>query len=263
MKKNILIVILGLVIIGLGGVIFYQNNKKVTKTNVVKDNNSSKEEEVLDVNGRVVMDLYNEVVISGDSFNKYWYFENNDNYLVENASEESKMALLYHNLKQSDFKSGNHVDSGVPLTVKVKNFYRNNEEEAFLAKQDTQIAGDYYISSQIDYDKVNLLYKKIFGSDKAVDKSIPMQISNFGGFYIYNDTVKAYILYLEETGGTSMTEYRGTVTKAIKNKDSIVITEKVELVDTANNSVTEVGSYNYTFKKDTDTMYSFVSRIKE
>ena len=262
MKKNVVIVILGLVIIGLIGVIFYQNNKKDTNANVVKDDNGS-EEEVLDVNGRLVLDLYNEVVISGDSFNKYWYFENSDKYLVKDASEESKMALLYHDLKQTDFKSGSHVDSSVPLTVNVKNFYRNKEEEAFLAKQDTQIAGDYYISSQIDYDKVNLLYQKVFGNDKVVDKSIPIQISNFGGFYIYNDTVKAYILYLEETGGTSMTEYRGSVTKAIKNKDSIIITEKVELVDTANNSVTEVGNYNYTFKKDTDSMYSFVSRIKE
>ena len=68
--------------------------EKDTDTDIDTVNDTLEE---LDVNSRLVQTLYNKVVLSGDSYYKYFMYDN-DNYVVSDASEESKLTLAYLNL---------------------------------------------------------------------------------------------------------------------------------------------------------------------
>ena len=78
--------------------------EKDTDTDIDTVNDTLEE---LDVNSRLVQTLYNKVVLSGDSYYKYFMYDN-DNYVVSDASEESKLTLAYLNLANKEF-----VDIGI------------------------------------------------------------------------------------------------------------------------------------------------------
>ena len=113
-KKTGIVIALIVVIVLLLSYIGYTSFFKVTNKNETvtsdkkkvdtgsKDTTTTKDE-TLDINSSLVQGLYNKVVLTGDTFYKYWFYNNSNNYQVSNASESSKLALVYHNLKKSYF----------------------------------------------------------------------------------------------------------------------------------------------------------------
>lgn len=260
-KKNNGIVIVFIVVIVLllsyiiGHISFFKvTNKNETvssdKERVDSDSkNTSTKEETLDVNSSLVQGLYNKVVLTGDSFYKYWFYNNSNNYQVSNASESSKLALVYHNLKKSDFTPIQNA-TGIQ-----KNITLNNNNYTLQEGSSTGF---------IPYERVEQTYKELFGSSDTLNKSEPMRVGPYvTEYYVYDESVNGYVDYLTVGGGATGSFYHGEVTKAVRSGDTIVITEKADFSenDDGAGKITSTENYEYTFKLSGDT-YSFVSRIK-
>ena len=243
---------------------FLNNNSSVdnVKNNVNTSSNieETNGEEELDVNSRLVQSLYNKVVLNGDNENKYFMYDDNDNYIVSEASEESKLTLAYNNLKENEF---GHVNtSNLPSTMVIPGYTYSSYILSYhtLDNGDVVGLGEDYVSF-FSYDSLLLAYKDLFGNDKTVDKSIPIRTDFYNmKYYVYNDSLDGYIPYVNEGGGTGKPVYSGNVSRAVKNDNQIVIYEEVSELSIDGESLS---TYAYTFNIDDDGMYSFVSRIKE
>lgn len=163
-KNNGIVIALIVVVVLLLSYIGYTSFFKVTNKNetVSSDKkkgdskNTSTKEETLDVNSSLVQDLYNKVVLTGDTFYKYWFYNNSNNYQVSNASESSKLALVYHNLKKSDFTPIQNA-TGIQ-----KNITLNNNNYTLQEGSSTGF---------IPYERVEQTYKELFGSSDTLNKS--------------------------------------------------------------------------------------------
>lgn len=253
-KNNGVVIFLIVVVILLVGYITYISFGKVTnKTETVTSDkkriDSDSKNETLDINSSLVQDLYNKVVLTGDTYYKYWFYNDSDNYQVSSASESSKMALVYHNLKKSDFTTiQNTADIKKNVTI-------NNRSYTLQESSSTGF---------IPYERVEQTYKELFGSSNTLNKSEPMRVGPYIiEYYIYDESVNGYLYYLTEGSGTTGSFYHGTVTKAERVGDTIVITEKVDFSENTDGkgTITSTTNYQYTFKLLNDT-YSFISRVK-
>lgn len=159
------------------------------------------------------------------------------------------MTLVYHNLKKSDFTTiQNAADIKKNVTI--------NNRSYILQKSSS--------TGFIPYKRVERIYKELFGSSNTLNKSEPM----WGGpyiieYYIYDENVNGYLYYLTEGSGTTGSFYYGTVTKAERLGDTIVITEKVDFSENTDGKgkKTSTTNYQYTLNLLNDT-YSFISRVK-
>ena len=261
-KKNNVVVIFLIVVIVLllSYIVGYTSFFKVTNKNetVTSDNKnvdsdskntSTTKEETLDINSSLVQGLYNKVVLTGDTFYKYWFYNNSNNYQVSSADESSKLALVYHNLKKSDF-------SIIQDATNIKKTISLNDSNYTLQESSS--------TGFIPYERVEQTYKELFGSSDTLNKSEPMRVGPYiTEYYVYDASVNGYVDYLTEGGGATGSFYHGTLTKAVRTGDTIVITEKADFSenDDGAGKITSTENYEYTFKLSDDT-YSFVSRIK-
>lgn len=261
-KKNngIVIALIVVIVLLLSYIVGYTSFFKVTNKNGTvtsdkkkvdtgsKDTTTTKDE-TLDINSSLVQGLYNKVVLTGDTFYKYWFYNNSNNYQVSNASESSKLALVYHNLKKSDFSIIQDATN-----VK-KNITLDNSNYTLQENSSTGF---------IPYERVEQTYKELFGSSDTLNKSEPMRVGPYvTEYYVYDESVNGYVDYLTVGGGATGSFYHGEVTKAVRTGDTIVITEKADFSenDDGAGKITSTENYEYTFKLSGDT-YSFVSRIK-
>lgn len=169
-KNKIVITVLIVVIVLLLGYVGYDkflkkdNNKINDKKPISNSNNkeTTTKGEKLDINSSLVQNLYNKVVLTGDSYYKYWFYNGySDYYEVSRASETSKMALVYHNLKKSDF-------TPIPNATGIqKNITLNNNSYTLQENSSTGF---------IPYERVENTYKELFGSSDTLSKSEPMQV---------------------------------------------------------------------------------------
>lgn len=263
MKKNknstIIIAILAVVVILVLGYFvynkFFKKDNTGTKNNeTVKDENKNDQKEVgqiLDIGSDFVLNLYNKVSLPGDSYYKYWFYGENDNYQVSKADEHSKMGLVYINLQKEDFTAlPSNSQLSTNLTLNGNNYTLET----------------YGNSSFISYDKVEAVYKDLFGSTKTLDKKEPLPTSALiTAYYIYDARVNGYVLYTTPAGGTSSNYYHGMLLKANQTKDEVIIAEKVTYTEVDINGTATVKSeaiYNYTFKTTDGENYFLVSRVK-
>lgn len=263
MKKRILIVILILALLATSSYIIYdkvfyeEKNPKSTENKTTEKVKDSKEN--LDVNSRLVQTLYNKVV-DKDGPSKYWMYntylnpDSTDRFIVSEVAENEKMDFVGYNLNENK-KEIVECNSSIPDTVKINNIDYKSACYATKVWQYTKIQYAY------NKDYVETIYKELFGNDVKLDTSVDIPNGVYAAeVYHYIASLDKYVLYMTETGGTSVTNYSGVVTNAVKSGNEIKITEKVTHTDPEK---TEEYTYVYTFKLEDDGMYSFVSRIKE
>ncbi len=269
-QKNILItsVIVALLAIaaGVSYILFKDdirttNNKEKVDPDTVETSSSI---ETLDINSRLVQSLYNKVVLKDNSYYKYFMYENNDNYIVSQASEMSKLTLAYQNLKEDELS--NVSIANLPTTMVITGYTYSSLGLSYhtLCRGDVWGLDDNYVSF-FTYDALLLAYRDLFGNNIVIDKSIPIKTDPYGvKYYIYNETLDGYIPYIIEGGRVSGSYFNSKVTKAVKYDNQIIIYEEVTQVPLDSSiKVSEPTTYVYTFNIDNDNMYSFVSRIKE
>lgn len=224
----------------------------------VEEQNNADEE--LDINSRLVQSLYGKVVLDDDTNYKYFMYENNDNYIVSDASSSSKLTLAYFNLKATDVRTLSSDISDLSSLSQTNTISGLDYSYVLDNEEFDNGVRSYYTVSFIPYDKMNNSYRDLFGDDAVIDKSVPIKTDYYNvRYYIYNETLDGYVPYR----GTSGSYFVGKVTKAIKSDGEILIYESVEEVPLGDGiEVASPSTYVYTFQVEDDG-YTFISRIKE
>lgn len=193
-----------------------------------------------------MQNLYKEVG-SNNEYMPYWMYNgdeiNQDNIDIQKMPEVNKMELVYENIRQSDI-------FGISC---------NAIPEKPEIGQCNQSRGTYKISKEA----VEQTYRKLYGSNAQLDLSTIMYTDvHKVGRYSYVDTLDAYVLYSIEEGGTSATRYQKELIKAEKFGNQVKLYEKltVSSLDTTQKVTTE--NYIYTFKKEKEEMYTYITREK-
>ena len=289
-KKNkgliVFLVLLILIILGLVGYICYDkklifnDNKAVSTSN--KLGNKLEKEQNLDINSRLVQTLYNSVTSRNEFCSKYSIYgtvKEND-YIVDEVSEKDKMALVQHNLKNNYYETISCTDVNVPdvLSINVNgtniDYYSgcsannpDNYERTLIEQR--------FIEKRYSKKYVESIYKSLFGKDAKLDTSVP--ITSYGPeAYFYNKDIDSYIKYAFAGGGTcGPIKYKDEIEKAVLKGDTLKIYEKTIVTTGENDSydingnlkhedaTTSTNYHVYTFLRESDGMYKFVSRIKE
>lgn len=285
-NKGLIVVIIILVIalLSLGGYVLI--DKDIIKIGTKEDNKiiekeETKSEKQLDINSRLVQTLYNQVTTGITSCQRNWIYRSKegkvkDEFYVEKATEEEKMnfvgnIIVGHSRDIVDCNSTNIPDE---LTLN-KNNYAMNYSSVCKKNKDNNT---YYIQYVYSKQDMEVYYKTIFGSDAKLDTKTDIFLDTYSGrVYHYVSSLDKYVLY-ERTDGIGGTcgpiLYDDTIESATLKDNSLKIREK-EVVTTGSEGPDgifgtsddieekETYTYVYSFEKESDGMYKFISRIKE
>lgn len=281
--KTVAIIILVVLLICSLGYIAYDKflYKLLKKDNNVTEEKTNKEEK-LDVNSRLVQNLYHKVSTGEMSkedatcyFNYMYGTYTEEGYMLTDfyanqADETQKMQILALSLSSNEKKYYSGEESLIPDEIPG---YGHKSILAANREYNRNEIQYYYNKSYIDRS-----YKELYGKNAQLNTSIPISVDQHGiSLYSYVPAVDKYILYMAEGGGTCGTADYATLTKATKNEDELKIYEKVTGFVLEDFSVEDNGkttsykkdqvisedNYIYTFKLEDDGMYSFYSRVKE
>lgn len=270
-NNNIIVVILSVVVLVLfflfGGYVLVDQG--VIKLNFGKGQIEEKnEKEELDINSRLVQNLYDSVTVDGVlSSVSYWVYSDSlpgpgsydfKNFYAESASEQIKMNIVGMNLLESKQKFANCSSVNIP---------KENSFGISACYANTMPGYEgLYISKSYDRSYIERVYKNIFGKDEKLDTSIDIPMNFFGSrSYSYVASEDAYVLYVAEVGGTGGPGgYSASLKSAAKDGNMLYIYEDVKNEIYDSNSVyikTEKYTMTYTFELEDDNMYKFVSAV--
>ncbi len=281
--KTVTIVILIILLFGSFGYIGYDKFyvKENSSTTSKKEELSKEKEEKLDIHSRLVQTLYKKVSSENMENPNYYLFwkdygkfdaykgELPTDYLVNNSTELSKMAYVGYNLNSA---KRDIVECSSLTSTRITKIINGNEL-AMHSECDQEFYSDNVptITYAFSKNEVERVYKDLFGEENPLDTSIIISMDAFNAEnYIYNEDLDKYVLYQIEGGGTGGPGgFTTKLEKAIRKNNEIKIYEKVKL-EYYDSSDSEVKNplynesiYVYTFKQDSDNMYTFVNRIKE
>lgn len=187
----------------------------------------------------LVRELYSKV----HDFNEkdsFWIYKNETGRLVSNMTEATKMSLVYINLKISDFSE---IDCDkVPSSIL--------GYESYTCSDKTKV---------VKLDRIERVYKELFGKKGKVNTSSTIRIDPYdSGVYVYLKEIDAYVLYSREVNIIDNdSNYSYEIIDVNNSNDEIRIYEEV-----TNNSleVNNKSKYVYTFKLESDGIYTYYSR---
>lgn len=271
------LVIFILATIGLGVYLAYDKGlldfiKPKVKENKNEETKKEIKDEELDINSRLVQNLYNEVSkeTENPTWLNFWMYNNtgsNDFNMEEDFNSETseeivKMQIVFSNLTEKDSLNINCDEYEIP-DFQDKEYYSLCYAEKNMN----------FFEPRAAYKKetVENVYKKLFGSNSKLDTSVVMYANGFTlPTYYYIAKYDLYVAYRAELGGTyGSGGYSTKLEKASKKGDEIKIFESVKKYEESNSSnpteteLTDTFTFVYTFKLDKDGMYNFISRVKE
>ncbi len=225
-----------------------------------KDETETIKEEKIDINSRVVKNLYDMVSINSMNGSCYadWLYNDSTSGgdFIAAKDEQIKMNIVGNNLAENE-RSTIDCSEKIPSEVESENIkgYRS-----ICAFNEALGSSDFeYIYSK---EYIETIYKKIFGNNVKLNTSYPIFINHHKTLaYYYVSSIDKYVLYRIDGGGScGLNSTSLTIEKAIMKNDEIKIYEKANKYDESNE---EVETNIYTFKLEDDGMYSFVSRVRE
>lgn len=248
--KTVIIIVLLLALIASCGYIgydmFLKEEGNTTTSEENKEPNQEEQTKELELNNRLVQNLYREVG-SGDEYGIYWMYndiENQDKIDIQSMPEINKMELVFVNIRQTDIDGVSCYN--VPEMPDVGQCFENQGTE------------------MIAREVVEETYRKLYGSTASLDLNTIMYTDSNGvGRYVYIESLDAYVLYTIQAGGSSAATYQRQLTRAEQIGNQIKLYETLtisSLYDETQQPTTE--NYIYTFEMDTDGMYNYITREK-
>lgn len=289
--KTVVIIILVVLVIGLVGYICYDKFIIKSNNNLNKQNTTSKvkkesKKEKLDINSRLVQTLYRKVSDESEAdenfgYSYFWKDEQNDSsnnavvgklpedYYVKDASELSKMAYVGYNLGEAKKELVVCTGNNLPQNTVSKNINGNNI--TLHSGCDQTYNNNATFTYSYSKNEIERIYKDLYGNDATLDTSIVIPLNQYHvENYVYDEKLDKYVLYYIVGGGIQGSGgFTTKLEKAVRTNDEVKIYEKVKLEyyeendSEAKNPLYKEATYIYTFKLDSDSMYTFVSRVKE
>lgn len=286
--KIVVIIILVVLVIGLVGYICYdkfiiKSNNSTDKQSVSSKVKKENKDEELDINSRLVQTLYNKV--SGENttpnYSLFWKDEQKDlttssieeqfpkDYYVKDASELSKMAYVGYNLSEAKKELIVCTGTDLPQNTVSKNI--NGSSITLHSGCDKTYNSNATTTYSYSKNEIERIYKDLYGNDAVFDTSIVIPLNQYHiENYVYDEKLGKYVIYYLEGGGMQGPGgFTTKLEKAVRTNDEVKIYEKVKLEyydendSESKNSLYKEETYIYTFKLDNDSMYTFVSRVKE
>lgn len=266
MKKNntgfiIALVILTLLLISSFGYIAYDKVmiKETSKEKTEKEQESTKEKE-LDVNSRLVQNLYNKVTSDDDeSCYAFWRYTDGDrtkglnDFESETAEESIKMNLVAKNIKESE-KKFLSCDDKIPD--------KDPENSSMSVCYFNKYAGTNEFQYGYTRQYIERIYKELYGANKNLNKTIEIPLNMHSTEkLVYIESLDMYAIYRFEGGGTCAGGYDKKLTKALQKENQIELYQTVTEIDEEGKKVSD-STLVYTFSLENDGMYVFTSRKK-
>lgn len=195
--------------------------------------------ESLDTNSRLVQSLYTSVH-DFKSTSPYWMYDGEKGSIIANMSESSKLVLAYLNLKGSDFLEADDCS---------KLLQENNYGKL--------VCSDKTIIKREDVERS---YREVFG-DGITMSTGSVKVNPDNDTYVYDESIDSYVLYSKNNKKDNFSKdykYNYDVYQAEREGDTIRIYESLE-VENKSGTIVESVKYLYTFKLDTDNLYTYYS----
>lgn len=282
-KKNtglkITIAILLLLLLGCVSFILYDKVLKDYIYPVKQENDDSGfvEKEDLNINSRLVQSLYNQVT-SDQKISSYYIFWKYS--FIENGSNEQFDYSTDFDTVVQDFYVSKAKSSTKMLFIADKlygqtsiNCNNSIEKQNSYGKSSCYDFDGTYKGTTLFYSKnvVENVYKELYGDDAVLDTNAPIFMDLYRGkTFVYNDHLNGYVEYYIETGGisgpggyTTSLDQAERDGKNIHLYQDVVYTYYDENDMEGSNPLTKKARFKYTFKQDSDGLYTFVSRTVE
>lgn len=238
-KKSSLPFILFLVILGLGGYIFYSQN--LYQNNLSELNykcspvNETKEEKALDLDSTLVQDLYSKV-----------YTTIREDLAQPNWDDKMKIYLAYRQIPSHEMYDTNC------------NLFSRGKMEPYTCEVSTN-----FIPKGFKSDTLYLEWKKLFGEDTNMPLiNIKLENSCIGGFEYIKDRDEYVQGYCKESLATSF-KAKKELKEAVSSRNLIILTEEVQYIGNEKMdlpSYLKSGTYYYTFRLDTNYNYVLLAK---
>lgn len=245
----------------LGYIVYEKNNGTLASWSTHQQEENAMQDGPLDIHSRLVTSLYNKVKSHQGSCLSTWVFGRNE-FDLNTTKEENKMRIVSNNLSEGArirINCGN--GSQDPIVSKIPNKIGNNTS----ACEQSRTYGESFDEFGYKREYIEALYKELFGSKQKLDTSeeIPIVASSFG-YLIYVESLDMYIFYPVITGFTCGTIDQFELVSAEKVGNEIRLSEKYIMSDMQDDGTVKKQElkFMYTFKLESDGMYSFVSRKK-
>ena len=215
-------------------ILFFSIYGLINRDKTPKNNNTSVEISKDDV---LIQSLYSKVH-DFNSSEPFWMYQNERGSLISNMTESNKMSLVYINLKVSDFST---VECS--SVNKIPDNYTCNEK-----------------TKSIKLSDVDRVYREIFGNASKINTSAIIKTDIYSNeIYSYVDDFDSYVLLTNKNPKTisGVSNYKYTLEKVdISNNEIKIYEEITDSSKTSNN----VDNYIYTFKLDSNGLYTYYSR---
>lgn len=239
-KKSKIAPILLLIILGLGGYLFFTTKNYQNKIAKMKYNctpvTSYKEEKELDLNSTLVQDLYGKVYtnIKEDIAQPEW-------------DDTMKLYLAYRQISVHDKYNSNC------------NMFNPSLMEPYTCDDSTD-----FIPKAFKSDKLVLEWKKLFGEETPINLgNIKLKYACIGG-YEYIPERGEYVEGFCDVQNATSYKMEKSLTKATSYRNTIVLTENVKYHPGEKMDLPEYlksGEYIYTFRLDMNYNYVLISRV--
>ena len=209
-------------------------------------NGELEESKKLDLNSRLVKNLYNMVYDNRSEGVESFVYPNLDKIVIKDMDIESKMRLVISNLENKSFSYNDcSINGAININYNNKNY-------------NCDIGNDGYIA----LDKVTDKYMELYGSLKDFDKNV-LLLSSQDELYVYGvsvDNVEGYYRYKSSSSNNNSYSYNRKLVDAVLVDNVVSITENIVAIDLQGTTYQE--NVTYTFTLDDDGTYSYYSRVR-
>lgn len=239
-KRSRLTPFLLLIILGLGGYLFYITKDYQSKMTQMKYNctpiTSYKEEKELDINSTLVQDLYGKV-----------YTNIREDIAQPEWDDNMKLYLAYRQISDHDKYESNC------------NMFNPSLMEPY-----TCVESANFVPHAFKKEKLILEWKKLFGEETPLNlTSIKLKNACIGGYEYIESRGEFVEGYCDIQNATSY-KMEKSLTKATTYRNTIILKENVKYHPGEKNDLPEYlknGEYIYTFRLDMNYNYILVSKV--
>lgn len=229
--------------------IIKKNKSVVVKSNTNNNESITKKEKKLDVNSRLVKNLYRIVYDDRKGNLDSWIYPDVDKLLISDMDPSDKLKLVISNMESANFLENDCNIIGSKTIIINRQKYMC----------------DASIDGYISIDNVLNKYTQLYGNSDDFDKTLSI-VANGSGNAIFVYAVdkatnkEGYYRYISANNNVGNYTYSRKLVKATETDGAIAITENIVITDNAGQTKEE--NIVYTFTLADDGVYTYYSRVR-
>ena len=212
-------------------------------------NSATNKPKNLDINSRLVKNLYRVVYDERQGNLKSWIYPDIDKLLINDMEPAAKLKLVISNMENAYFSDNDcNVRGSKTLTINEKKYTCDNTSDGYIS-----------------VDDVLNKYIQLYGNSNGFDKTLSIVANGLdNAIFIYAidraTNKEGYYRYVSSESNVGNYTYSRKLVKAIETEGVIAITENIVMTDNAGQKKEE--NIVYTFTLADDGVYTYYSRVR-